>query len=258
MEYRPRQPEHNVNVSPGHPLAEFGQLLLGLLAVLAVLYAVLGLVVDTVVDHLSVETEQAIYDSLSLDEVSALFVSEEETGDQLAQARSVLKKLQPCANLPYPVSPHLISSPELNAMAFPGGSVGITSGLLEEVRSEAGLAFVLAHELAHFHHRDHLRSLGRGVVLIAGTTLVGGSTDIGSLLSPALSLQMAQYSQSRESEADMEALSFMTCAYGDTRGAGELFEEMLKREDKSQLGHYFSSHPQTRKRLDIIRSHGSL
>jgi len=231
-------------------------LLLGLFAALAVIYFALGLAVDAVVDRLSAETELAIYNSLNLDDLAEHFVSDKEAGEELAQTKSALQQLLPCANLPYPISPHLIDSPELNAMAFAGGAVGITSGLLEAVHSEGGLAFVLAHELAHFRHRDHLRGLGRGIVLITGATLIsGGHSDLSSLLGPAVNLQMAQYSQAQESEADREALALMHCAYGGTEGAGELFEKMLDRKDpKNNLGHYFSSHPQTRKRLEAIKA----
>lgn len=256
MEYRPQQPQSNVNISHRHPLREFGQLLLGLAVVLALIYLVLGLVVDAVVDHLPAETELAIYDSFSLDQLGGAFVSEEKAAEKLTRAESILQQLLPCADLPYPVSPHLIASADLNAMAFAGGAVGITSGLLEEVHSQGGLAFVLAHELAHFRHRDHLRGLGRGIVLVAGATLIsGGNADLSALLSPALNLQMARYSQARESAADRRALDFMTCAYGGTEGAEELFQQMLERKETTDyLGHYFSSHPQTRERLAAIRA----
>ncbi|WP_308366509.1 MULTISPECIES: M48 family metallopeptidase [unclassified Microbulbifer] len=258
MQYRPRLPEHNVNIPRRHPLRDFGQLLAGLGVILAVIYLALGLLVDTAVDHLSAETELAIYDAMNLEALGKIFASEKEAGEQLALTESVLEQLLPCAGLPYPISSHLIASPELNAMAFPGGALGITSGLLEAVHSEGGLAFVLAHELAHFRHWDHLRGLGRGIVLVTGAAVVtGGNADLGALLNPALNLQMAQYSQARESAADREALALMTCAYGNTEGAGELFQQMLKRkEEKGYLGHYFSSHPQTRKRLEAIEALG--
>ncbi len=44
----------------------------------------------------------------------------------------------------------------------------VFTGLLEKMTSENELAFVLAHELGHYDHRDHLRGLGRAAL---GTTL---------------------------------------------------------------------------------------
>lgn len=69
----------------------------------------------------------------------------------------------------------LVEEEEPNAMALPGGAILLTSGLLETVDSENGLAFVLAHELGHYAHRDHLRSLSRGLALGAVMALVTGS-----------------------------------------------------------------------------------
>jgi len=47
----------------------------------------------------------------------------------------------------------LIQDPTINAFAVPGGFIGVNTGLLLSVRSEAELASVLAHETAHITQR---------------------------------------------------------------------------------------------------------
>ncbi len=58
-------------------------------------------------------------------------------------------------------------------MVTAGSYLFVTNGLLAAVESENELAFVLAHELGHFHHRDPLQALGRSLVLITLSSLLG-------------------------------------------------------------------------------------
>lgn len=55
----------------------------------------------------------------------------------------------------------ILDTPDLNAFAVPGGYVFVTSGLLANLNSEAELAAVLAHEIAHITERHQLRQLER-------------------------------------------------------------------------------------------------
>ncbi len=55
----------------------------------------------------------------------------------------------------------LLKEKRPNAFAMPGGTTGLITGLLETLDNEIELAFVIAHELGHFHNRDHLSGLGR-------------------------------------------------------------------------------------------------
>lgn len=62
-------------------------------------------------------------------------------------------------NLPWKFG--IIDTSSVNAFSTPGGYVLITSGMLEQLRSESELADVLAHEIAHVVKRHHLKALQR-------------------------------------------------------------------------------------------------
>lgn len=53
----------------------------------------------------------------------------------------------------------VVDSPAVNAYAAPGGHVFVTLGLFLLLESEAELAVVLGHEIAHVTERDHLEAL---------------------------------------------------------------------------------------------------
>lgn len=136
-----------------------------------------------------------------------------------------------CAGMRQPETVSLSKADVPNAAVIPGGHIVVFSGLLSQVRSENGLAFVLAQELAHITQRDHLRAMGRGIVLFGLAALVTGSdSGLSELLAPVNSPGQASYSRTRESAADAAALRILHCRYGHAGGATELFAAMKDRE----------------------------
>ncbi len=256
MKYEPSLPEHNDNVTHEKPGREFLTILIGFTVVAAVLFWVLGLLVDTAVDHMSPGVEAKINQAVT----SAW---KEEKGEQekpfapekLAMLQKMAEDLRQCAAVPYPVTLHLTKSNQPNAAALPGGHIIVFSGLLDKLDSENGLAFVLAHEFSHLKNRDHLRAMGRGLLLAAlATLLTGTDSGITQILMPVDRLGHAQHSQKREMAADTTALQILNCRYGHAGGATEFFEAMKKDERAKLKGfsHYFASHPEVQARIDNI------
>jgi Zn-dependent protease with chaperone function len=222
----------------------------------------LGLFVDLAVDYISPDMELTIYDSVGMNrwdkEVDSASASDLEPAAQV-----LLNGLAQCIDVGYPVTLQSSDSEEINAFAYPGGTIVVLSGTFEKLESLNGLAYVLAHELAHFKHRDHLRAMGRGVVLVALSTFLGGAnSNLAGILTPFGSLESAQFSQARERAADATALEVLNCHYGHVGGATELFEAIAGPADNLgfPLTHYFSSHPEALLRIDainvLIRSQG--
>ncbi|HYD79697.1 MAG TPA: M48 family metallopeptidase [Paucimonas sp.] len=252
MNYQPSLPEHNDNVSHQHPLREFLFLLAGLAACALAVFWALGLAVDVVADHVSPEIETQINRAVSL----RLVAKESFAPRQEAMLQALTDELKQCAGVSQPIQIHMRQATEANAAALPGGHVIVHSGLLDKVASRNGLAFVLAHELAHFKHRDHLRALGRNVLLIAlSAALSGAHSDVTQLLVPVNLAGYAQYSQQREEAADREALRTVACLFGHAGGATEFLEAMRATEDRSSTpAHYFASHPRTELRITALNS----
>ena len=150
---------------------------------------------------------------------------------------------------------HLVDSEVANALAFPGGRIFVLNGLLTKVSSENGLSFVLAHELAHFKNRDHLRGMGRKIVFTAVSALLSGAgSNLTQLFTPTADFSQAQYSQQRESLADQQSLQILSCHYGHVGGAIEFFEAMALdgKSESNVFGHYFASHPEAVQRINNL------
>lgn len=260
MKYTAKLPNKNHNVSSEHPLREFCILVSGACLILLVLYWVLGKSVDLLVDNMPPMAEQMIHHQVN-DYVGYNFRLEYTSPPQ--NIRALINGLEECAGLDYPVSIHWREDEEVNAFALPGGHIVLLSGLVGKLNSENGLAFVLAHELAHFNNRDHLRAMGRSVVMVALSALVGiDNAKVLDFLAPVSQFEVAQFSQQRESNADEIALSIVNCHFGHVGGATEFFNIMTDQEakDLSSWGGYFASHPHSQARIDfvdkLIKQHG--
>lgn len=248
MEYKPALPEHNDNVTHEHPAREFILLFCGITLFLLGVFWVLGLCVDLAVESISPEMEAVIFASVNAPGPALVDGSD----PRRAKLQSMVDALRECGGITCPLKVTLIDSKDANALAFPGGRIVVRNGLLDTVASENGLSFVLAHELAHFKNRDHLRGLGRGIVLTAmAALLTGAGSEATRLLAPSANFSLAQYSQDREELADEQALQTLACYYGHAGGATEFFEAMKER-DQDMLpgfGHYFSTHPEAMERI---------
>ena len=83
----------------------------------------------------------------------------------------------------------IIDTADVNAFSMPGGYVLITRGMYERMRSEAELAGVLAHEIAHVGNRDHLAALQtslRNSAITGFSEYATGGGGLGSLVKTAI------------------------------------------------------------------------
>jgi len=251
VNYQPSLPEHNDNVSHQRPVREFFVLITGVLVFVFIGYWVLGLFVDVAVDYLSSEQEAKLFSKVDIN----WDFGEELMPEEQDKLQGLVDAFKPCLSLPYPITVSLVKSEVVNAMAVPGGKMVVFSGLLDSLSSTNGLMFILAHELGHFKNRDHLRLMGRGIVLsILAMLAFGGDSGISDILASTINLRTAKYSQSRESQADYTALQALHCHFGHVGGATELFETLKSQEEgfDFEMLHYFSTHPELQQRIEDL------
>jgi predicted Zn-dependent protease len=117
----------------------------------------------------------------------------------------------------------ILNSEIVNAFAMPGGYVFITRGALANMQSEAELAGVLAHEVAHVDSR-HLEKEIRAKKTTSwaveeGTAKVPGGSELNALTNDLITKAFtSHYSQDKESEADRKGVEFAARAGYDPAG----------------------------------------
>jgi len=138
-----------------------------------------------------------------------------------------------------------------NALALPGGYVYITRGLLAELKTEAQLAAVLAHETGHVVARDTMAALSRQIGTLAVLGAVGAGSDSPSAVHGAsvmAGLLSLQYSREDEKDADLTGLSYMTQAGYDPNGMVETMK-ILEELQTIRPIEFFSTHPNPDSRI---------
>jgi len=247
VKFTPKHIEENVNVSRTHPLVELGWLVGGLASLVIIFYLLLGLLTDIAIDRIPFEAELWLGEH---------FVSEMDVHDN-QPLQDTLQKL--LAHLPeesplhkYDFHVELVESDEVNALALPGGHIVVLSGLVKQAGSENELAMVLAHELGHFAHRDHLRRLGRGLSLtVASLLLFGEDSAVTNLAGKALLVGESHYSREQEAAADRFGLDLLVASYGHAGGATAFFARVGK-EAGSRIPYLLASHPHPQARIDEL------
>ncbi len=238
MKFTPKYIDQNVNVSKTHPLVEMAWLIGGLLVLVVVLYLILGFTAELAVTKIPIRAELQLgeYFADNFDSVDNPALQQ-----RLQQLLETLPTESPLHQYDFIVQ--LVESDEINALALPGGHIVVFSGLLEQVASENELALVLAHELGHFAHRDHLRRLGRGLGLTLGAMLLfGEDSSAGRLATNLLLVSESRYSRQQESDADRWGLELLVACYGHAGGATDFFRRAA-RDAGSHIPYLMASHP---------------
>jgi Zn-dependent protease with chaperone function len=253
LSFDPSLPDDRVNVSNSHPLREALVLVSGVIGVVAVLALGIGLAVDVLVPMLPVGLESRL-----LWPSSFASQDDDESDPRQASVAALLERLAGhWQENPYSLRVAIWEEDQPNALAFPGGLVVVTTGLLDRAGSENELAFVLGHELGHFHNRDHLRGLGRGIAfaLIAGAIGGSGAGDAAKLAALSQRLAARGFDRDQERDADRFGLEIVAAEYGHVAGALAFFEQLEGRdeEDVAWLAAYLSTHPVQDERIETLR-----
>jgi Zn-dependent protease with chaperone function len=236
-------------VSSDNHFGQFIRLSLGLLAIVFAVYFVLGYLADLIAERLPPRFETAIgaaiHSEIARDDVPGASAKLQKILDSLAASAEGLP------HLAYKVSVH--DQAAVNAVALPGGRIVVFSGLLAELKSENEVATVLAHELGHFAHRDHLHGLGRGLVLLAITASLGLSGDLPGFVAPSVQTFNLKYTRDRESAADLYAADLVARTYGHAGGVVEAFGVLARQERGHQGPELMATHPDILWRMQTLK-----
>ena len=158
------------------------------------------------------------------------------------------------AKVPFTIK--VIDSEDVNAFALPGGFFFVNSGLILKAESEAELAGVMSHEIAHVAARHGTKQATRGQIANLATIpliFMGGWAGYGIRQGASILIPMGFLSFSRafESEADMLGLEYMYKAGYDPTAFVDFFEKIqsLEKKKPGTMAKVFSTHPLTDDRI---------
>jgi predicted Zn-dependent protease len=165
----------------------------------------------------------------------------------------------------------LIDSPEVNAWCMPGGKMAVYTGIMPVLKTEAALAAVLGHEVAHATRRHGKKQYARAIktnvvgLVIGGATVVAGQllckTETCKLLSGlggaaagfALQFFDMKFSRADETDADQVGQRYMAQAGYEPSEAIRLWERMGAANQGKAPPEFMSTHPSDAKRKAALQ-----
>lgn len=148
---------------------------------------------------------------------------------------------------------HIIRNHEINAYAFPGGKILVTTEMLKDLKNGEEFLGILAHEMGHIVHRDNSKLLVRSAFLSSLFGMVTGDFSSAFAMSPQIILTTASLSYNRDNEkkADKYAIDRLQQMGISTHG----FYDFFKRKEKGLLTDlsFLSTHPNDEERLKLIK-----
>ncbi len=163
----------------------------------------------------------------------------------------ILKSKQITSRNIYKYQLEIIDNPKVfNAFALPGGYIYVYTGLLKYLDSEAALAGVIGHEIAHAERRHGTKRItaSYGVGFLLNLVLGRNPSQVSQIASNLfVGLAFLANSRSDENEADEFSFNFLK----DTRyyqgGVKFFFEHMkadnLVKNNPGQIEKFLSTHP---------------
>jgi predicted Zn-dependent protease len=184
-------------------------------------------------------------------------IQDEPVNRYLSELGQTLHRQSHRPDMPY--SYRVLNANYVNAYTFPGGAMGVTRGIMVDLKDEAELAALLGHEIAHVNARHAAQRQGQAMVAqaaVVGLNVAaqgsrwGGLVGLGSQI--GASALLASYSRDNEREADALGQEYMVRGGYPAQGMTRLHQLLVDQEKSSPglLSTMFSSHPMSDERRD--------
>lgn len=158
---------------------------------------------------------------------------------------------------------NLVKDTQVNAFCMPGGKIVVYEGLLTVAKTEAELAVVLGHEIAHAVAKHSNERMSQQILAQYGAAILSGalskkSAAVQDAATTVFGLgaqigMMLPYSRKHEYEADYMGIVFMEIAGYDSSASVEFWQKMASLGGSS-VPEFLSTHPSDSKRIANLQN----
>jgi predicted Zn-dependent protease len=186
------------------------------------------------------------------------------SGAAYAQVQRVAKRIEAVAARDKPSfvwKVSLLRKKEANAYCLPGGKIVVYTGILPVTRSDAGLATVLGHEVAHATaehaaeriEREHLTRVAAAIIAGGVAFTPSQYVHVLAALGVGGSVASLPFTRGQESEADHIGLVYMARAGYRPDEALAFWKRMLRASKGKEPPEIASDHPSDQHRIEQIQ-----
>jgi predicted Zn-dependent protease len=219
----------------------------------------------------SLEKERALGEAIAAAiDRNTTFVADQDISEYV---RQLAQKIARNSDAQVPLTVKVIDSPDLRIFGLPGGFLYVDKGVILEVGSEAELAGLMAHEIAHIAARHATRLATRKHawdMLSIPLSYISGPAAIGTNQIAPLSLK--KFNRDSEIEADLLGIEYQYAAGYDPQAFVEALERLHSKEIQmkeriakaapmvvkipfhAQIAREFSNYPPTEERIQKVQA----
>lgn len=183
---------------------------------------------------------------------------DQELQDYIDEVGFRIVRMSDASQTNYQYDFHLLADADtINAFALPGGQVFITAALYSRMTSEAQLAGVLGHEVAHVVARHGAQRMAKNELTNGLIGAIGvGAGDIGAQRMASMFGTIIQngYGREEELQSDTLGVEFMIDAGYDPRAMIGVQEILKSSKGGTSQPEMFSTHPDPGNRIDRIQA----
>lgn len=160
----------------------------------------------------------------------------------------------------------LIKDNAINAWCLPGGKIGFNKGILPVLRHEAGMAFVMGHEVGHATARHGAERLSQKLTLLGGLAALQIYVDqkdqlsneqrallVAALGAGATVGYILPFSRKHEKEADVIGLMYMAQAGYPPAESIKVWDRMARQTGGASVPTFLSTHPSHSQRQSNLK-----
>ncbi len=158
----------------------------------------------------------------------------------------------------------LVRGAQVNAFCLPGGKIVVYTGILPVAKTDAGLATVMGHEMAHAtlrHGSERLFKQKATQTLMTGVQFSLGDMSyeqqravMGAIGAGAQYGILMPFGRDHESEADAVGLMYMARAGYDPRESVTFWERMAAASGRGAPPEFMSTHPSHGTRIEQLKA----
>ncbi len=144
----------------------------------------------------------------------------------------------------------VVDTPAVNAFALPGGFIYLTRGILAHLNSEAEVAGVLGHEIAHVTARhsaaQYSKQTAGSLGLLLGQIFVPELQPFGQAAEAGLGLLFLKFGRDDELQADSLGAGYAAAEGWDPNGVANMLEtlgRLAEGTDRKGVPNWLSTHP---------------
>ncbi len=253
MKITPKIPIEN-DITNTNFLTEFFKLVISLVLLVIIFYLILTIVSNITIKFIPLSWEIDLFQNMFLSSI------ENEINDKnTRRLDSIFNKIK--AFIYYKrtlgnvnIKVFAVKSKKINAAALPGGIIIVSDKLIDLCGSEDELIFIIGHELGHFYHRNHLKVMGK-TIIIGIINLVFNISNINTyIINHVFNGLNLSYSRKEEIKADTYGGLLLKEMKGNVKSGILVFNKLKRIYNLGNFVYLFSTHPNFKMRIKHLES----